>query len=55
MTNTADNLTDCMTRLFLNSSPCMRSQRPKPGKKRGSEIEFKYVDDRMVEALLIKE
>ena len=55
MTNTKDNLTDCVTRLFLNSSPSMRSQRPKPGKKRGSEIEFKYLDDRMVEALLINE
>ena len=55
MTNTKDNLTDCMTRLFLNSSPTMKSQRPKEGKKCGSEIEFKYVDDRMVEALLISE
>ena len=53
MTNAKDNLTDCVNRLFLKSSPTIRSQRPKPGKKRGSEIEFKYIDDRMVEALLI--
>ena len=50
-----DNLKDCVNRLFLKSSPIMRSQRPKPGKKRGSEIEIKYLDDRMVESFLIYE
>ena len=49
-TDPKSNLTDCITRLYLNSSPIIRGQRPKPGKKRGSEIELKYLDDKLVES-----
>ena len=55
MTDPKANLTDCITRLYLNSSPIIRGQRPKPGKKRGSEIELKYLDDKLVESFLIYE
>ena len=55
MSDPKGNLTDCINRLFLNSSPIIRSQTPKPGKKRGAEIEFKYLDDKIVESFLIYE
>ena len=52
-TNTFDNLTDCITRLYMNSHPMVRSLKPK---KRNSppstKPKFLYKDHEMIELFL---
>ena len=49
-TNTTDNLTDCYTRLYMNSHPMVRSQKPKKRKSPPStKTIFQYKDHEMIE------
>ena len=52
-TNTIDNLTDCFTRLYMNSHPMVRSQKPKKRKSPPStKTTFQSKDHEMIELFL---
>jgi hypothetical protein len=54
-TNLANCLTDLFNRLYLHSSPFIRSKRPKRNKNSKKPNEMKYEDDRIVAEFLISE